>query len=237
MRMQRVLRSDVGRHYLAIGVLILVPIVVVAVVVVLVRVFGVEGALEVARRPIALTFFSLACYGPLYLLLTHFAFRGLEGRAFRDRLRTSATQSRLVRMLLVGGPKSWAIGIAVLGCIAVGSVVLDPEARSNVFSLAASLALLAGTWVLLVAIYAVEYARAWANGDAFRFPGDQDAPLRLADFIYLAVQISTTFSSSDVEAQTTAARRMVTAHSIVAFAYNTVIVAVFVSALLAIALG
>ena len=49
------------------------------------------------------------------------------------------------------------------------------------------------------------------------------------DFNYLAIQVSTTFSSSDVTIERTDARRVVSVHSLIAFAFNTIIVALLVS--------
>ena len=42
------------------------------------------------------------------------------------------------------------------------------------------------------------------------------------DCVYLATQVQTTFSSSDVGIGTTLTRRIVTGHTLVAFAFNTV---------------
>ena len=55
------------------------------------------------------------------------------------------------------------------------------------------------------------------------------------DFNYLAIQVSTTFSSSDVTIEHTAARRVVSVHSLIAFAFNTIIVALLVSVLVSVA--
>ncbi len=62
------------------------------------------------------------------------------------------------------------------------------------------------------------------------FPGDS-APT-WDDYVYLAVQVSTTFSTHDGTVVTTAMRRKVTAQSVIAFVFNTVIVALVVSAML-----
>lgn len=62
------------------------------------------------------------------------------------------------------------------------------------------------------------------------FPGRPELVRR--DYFYLAVQVSTTFSTSDVELTTTEMRGTSTAQSILAFVVNTVIVALLVSALL-----
>jgi len=43
--------------------------------------------------------------------------------------------------------------------------------------------------------------------------------------------VQTTFSSSDVEIGTTLTRRIVTGHTLVAFAFNTVIIALLIAVL------
>ena len=52
------------------------------------------------------------------------------------------------------------------------------------------------------------------------------------DCVYLAGQIQTTFSSSDVGIDSTLTRKIVTGHTLVAFAFNTVIIALLIAMLL-----
>jgi uncharacterized membrane protein len=51
------------------------------------------------------------------------------------------------------------------------------------------------------------------------------------DCVYLATQVQTKFSSSDVVVETTLTRRIVSGHTIVAFAFNTVIIALLIAVL------
>jgi uncharacterized membrane protein len=51
------------------------------------------------------------------------------------------------------------------------------------------------------------------------------------DCVYLATQVQTTFSSSDVVVETTLTRRIVSGHTLVAFAFNTVIIALLIAVL------
>jgi len=125
---------------------------------------------------------------------------------------------------------------AVLVILAgVYSVVLltTGEARSNPLLVIVCVLGVAGTWVLMVAIFAVEYMRTWAKDDSLAFPGDE--PRTFRDFLYLSVQQSTTFSSSDVQIVRGSARSLAMVHSVVAFAYSTAIIAVFASLLIAVA--
>lgn len=62
-----------------------------------------------------------------------------------------------------------------------------------------------------------------------------DGPHGLHDYGYVATQVLTTFATSDVLVTTTAGRRAVTTLSIAAMVFNTVVVALLVSAFLGLA--
>lgn len=192
---------------------------------------------DATRRDILIMtpFLGFGLYGPVYLVLTHIAFRDLGGDRLRARLRETGSPGILTKFLLQGGgPKTWAIGIAVVALASVSTMLVDEALRSNGLLVVSGVLAIAGSWVLLSSVFAVEYARAWAQDGSFAFPGEGERVF--FDFLYLAFQVSSTFSSSDVQVVSRRGRGMVTAHSIVAFAYSTVIVAVFVSMLLTIAI-
>lgn len=171
-------------------------------------------------------------YGPAFLWLTHLAFRSLRGDQLRARLRRSEERNRLIRYLYLGGPASWAVSIVVVG---MASVVLLATGGTTVdlWLIVRCVLGVAGTWVLLVAIFAVDHMRGWAEHEGTRFPGDDERTF--GDFVYLSVQLSTTFSTSDVELTNGAARRLATVQSVVAFAYSSAIIAVFASLLISFA--
>ncbi|QCR18257.1 DUF1345 domain-containing protein [Agrococcus sp. SGAir0287] len=223
-RIRHRLHDEALRHTLSIsvsGILIALLVAVVAI--------AVGGRIEYADTLLVSMTLVFAVYGPLFLLLTHLAFGHLHGSRLREHLRRSTERRRLVRLLFLGGPKSWAGLIVTIGLSAV-LLLATGGARDSLWLVAACVACVIGTWVLLVGVFAAEYMRAWANDDSLQFPGGDD--LRLADFVYVSVQLSTTFSASDVNLVATSARRLATVHSIVAFAYSTVIVAVFASLLI-----
>ncbi|QTV80120.1 DUF1345 domain-containing protein [Microbacterium sp. NIBRBAC000506063] len=146
-------------------------------------------------------FLGFGLYGPLYLVLTHIAFRGLRGDALRGRLRETGSPGLLTRFLVQGGgPKTWAIGIAVVALGSVSVMLVDEALRTNGLLVTSGILAIAGSWVLLSAVFAVEYARAWAQEGSFEFPGDGERVF--FDFLYLSFQVSSTFSSSDVQVLT-----------------------------------
>lgn len=86
----------------------------------------------------------------------------------------------------------------------------------------------------MVTSYAVQYAREDIHRPGLKLGGSQ--PPLFDDYLYQAITVSTSLAVSDVTATTTAMRRLVRSHALVAFAFNTVIVALLVS-LLTIAVG
>lgn len=175
---------------------------------------------------------SFGAYGPAFLWLSHLAFRGLEGDRLRARLRRSEERSGLVRALYLGGPKTWAMLIVVIGVIAVLLLAARGDAI-DLWLIVTCVLGVAGTWVLLVAVFAVEHMRRWAEHGGLAFPGAEERDF--GDFLYLSVQLSTTFSSADVALTSRAARGLASVQSIVGFAYSTVIIAVFASLLISLA--
>lgn len=217
------MHRDVVRHTVAIVLAALVASLL------LVLLLLADRDIEYASSLLVSVTLVFGVYGPIFLWLTQRAFGALDGDALRDRLRRSDEQRTLVRLLFLGGPKTWAATIVTVGVVSV-VLLATGDATESLLLLAACVLCVVGTWILLVAVFAVEYMRAWANDASMRFPGDADPTF--SDFVYLSVQLSTTFSSSDVELVETSARRLATVHSIVAFAYSTVIVAVFASLLI-----
>lgn len=192
------------------------------------------GGVDLSMRSSLASVLTLAfgAYGPAFLWLSHLAFRSLSGDRLRARLRRSEELSAIVRVLYGGGPTSWAVLIVVVGVISV--VLLATSGDSIDLWLIASCVLgVGGTWVLLVAVFAVEHMRGWAERGGLEFPGEEERDF--SDFVYLSVQLSATFSSADVALTTRPARRLVTVQSIVGFAYSTVIIAVFASLLISLA--
>ncbi len=129
-----------------------------------------------------------------------------------------------------GGASSWSVQAAVLALTAVIVVTFIEVLRHNVVVVVLGLLVVVASWVLVVVAFALDYARENAMTPGLEFPGG--AQPVWWDYFYLSCQVSTTFSSSDVTVLSTAMRRHVTAHSVIAFVFNTVIVALMVSALL-----
>ncbi len=228
MRTRRLLRNDVWRHLCAQALLV---VFFLASLPLLPAQEDPRGRWSLVAT-LVLGVYGL--YGPCYLLLSRLAFGGLRGKALRAQLQRTR-QGGLARSVLVGGPGVWAVSTVTLGLAGILTMaVSDVYGAAGPLVAVCGVVCVVGTWVLLLSIYAVEYMRLWADGGGIDFPS-ADEDLVLADFFYLAVQVSTTFAGSDVTLRTTRARRLVTTQALVAFAYSTVIIAVLASALVSVA--
>lgn len=204
--------------------------VVVAFVVLIVVGFVASDPDALDRASTATTALLFGVYGPVFLVLSYIAFRSDQGYRLRGLLVRTEERSRLVRVTLLAGPKSWASLVIIAGIVSVVALAAN-DARESLWFVGICVLGVIGTWVLMVAVFAIEYMRSWARDDGIEFPGTEERVFR--DFVYLAVQMSTTFSSSDVQLVRRPARSLATVHSVVAFAYSTAIIAVFASLLIA----
>jgi len=91
-----------------------------------------------------------------------------------------------------------------------------------------------GSWLLLPVLFALSYAAAYFSPEpdgGLEFPGAAagDEPDH-TDFLYFAFTIAVTAQTSDVAVSTRPMRRLVLAHSILSFAFNTTILAFSINA-------
>jgi uncharacterized membrane protein len=127
-----------------------------------------------------------------------------------------------------------AVGSSLVSLLAAGVVLRwvkgmpEPDAAIGT---AIALAAIALSWILTHTSYALRYAKLyyWEHPDrapgagCLAFPGD-DPPADI-DFAYFAFTIGMCFQTSDVAVESTAMRREVLVHALLAFIYNTAIVA------------
>ena len=115
-----------------------------------------------------------------------------------------------------------AAAVASLG--AIGVIV---SGGHDAFRLGLGGATILVSWTLMHTVFATHYAhRYFQVGGGIDFPGDT-AP-RFSEFLYFALTVGMTFQVSDVTTTSQAMRRLVLTHAVVAFAFNTVIIAITV---------
>jgi len=142
----------------------------------------------------------------------------------------TGTWKRLTWQLNGGGAVSWAITGSTIAVTAVVILGLNTDYRQEPLVVFPAVGVVVASLLMIISAYAVRYARENVESGGAEFPGG--AAPRFVDYFYLSVQVSTTFSSSDVALVTSSMRRVVSLHSLIAFTFNTVIVALLVSVLI-----
>lgn len=221
------LASDIVRSWLAATVAI--AALAVAVGVVLFVDLGVPRD-EAARMPLYVAWCALVV---AMIALTFVVFTRASAADLRAWLiETREPDGRLDRLwwsLNGGGAIWWAItGAGITMYTLVGLAVQPTVPSPGLLVLGA--AVVVASYAMVVVSFAVHYARVDARHGGFSFPGSDSA--RFIDYVYLSTQVSTTFASSDVELTASRSRRAVTLHSLISMTFNTVLVSLFVSALL-----
>jgi uncharacterized membrane protein len=121
--------------------------------------------------------------------------------------------------------------------VAIGSqlaqAVKDPGVQGPRIFLA--LATIFGSWLFMNFAFAIHYAHEFHTSresgkrgtKPLAFPGGAEPDYW--DFLYFAMVVGTTFQTSDVEINSRALRRNVLVHGLIAFLYNTAVIALTVN--------
>lgn len=187
-------------------------------------------------------FWVLVCWACLTVadsLLTWLAFRGLTGRELVDTVLASPRRQRRAswwRRIFTGGggAASTALTMAALALVGVIILLVDGRLRHQPGVLLAAGALVLAAWVECVVCYALHYAREDSQAEFLCLPDEPDGGAGAVekawiDYVYLAVSVQTTFGVTDATVMTRHGRRLVTLHALLAFGFNTVLVALMVS--------
>lgn len=128
-----------------------------------------------------------------------------------------------------------ASGVSLVA-LAVGVVWLPLQTRGGSLLLGPELIVLAViivvfAWLTVAVTYTVAYLQRDVRSGhrALCYPGEDVRSVE--DYAYLALAISTTFGTTDVEVRQSTVRRLVAGHSVLAFILNTVVLAGVVSML------
>ncbi len=170
-----------------------------------------------------------------YIVLTVRAFRGVSAVELPELVRPKPVPL-WIRILRGGddGPSA-AVQFAVLALAAAAvlprleQIVPDGGPRFVIIVLAVAGVLLC--WAVLTLSYAVHYARVHTRDGGLVFPGTEEPTF--GDYVYFAVSVGTTLGTTDVQVDCRRMRRVVTGHALLSFVFNTVILALVLSALTA----
>lgn len=167
-----------------------------------------------------------------YLIHTLRVFNGLDPERLKQVLLATNPAGRFGRVgaMISGTGPTIAVQWSV---IAIGTLLVFtvwPGLLREPVTVLFSILVVAASWCVTLIAYAVHYARFDAAHGGFDYPGDHHGRT-FSDYLYLAAQVQTTFSTSDVSLTLPGPRRLVTGHTLVSFAFNTVIIAMLITVL------
>jgi len=175
-----------------------------------------------------------ACLGFIALVLPHMA--GRDRAQIRAKAATQDEgQGFILGLVIVASAASlWATGMEL-------SLAKPAEGLEKAVRVLLAVGTLAASWFMVQLVFALHYAHEYyapdeeAGGEAvaegLEFPGGEDPDYW--DFLHFSVVIGVACQTADVAFTGKALRRIGTLHGVVAFAFNTVVVALTINLLAA----
>ncbi|RZL39270.1 MAG: DUF1345 domain-containing protein [Rubrivivax sp.] len=146
----------------------------------------------------------------------------------QQRAKDLAEGLPVMLLLAVGGALASFAAIA----LELGSAKEAHTASS--LTLAFAIATVCSSWLLLPVEFGIAYASLYHGGGkaahGLEFPGD-DGPPDYGDFLYFSITVAATSQTSDVSVSSRAMRRLVLAQALLAFVFNTGVLALTVNIL------
>ena len=129
--------------------------------------------------------------------------------------------------------------VAALGALAsLAALTLEIQAARQQHDpryLLLALTTVAGSWLLLPVEFGIAYASRYHSGGKARhgleFPGDDEGPPDYGDFLYFSITVAATSQTSDVCVSSRAMRRLVLVQALLAFVFNTGVLALSINLL------
>ncbi|PPF85351.1 DUF1345 domain-containing protein [Pseudoclavibacter sp. RFBJ3] len=189
-------------------------------------------------------------FGTVYLVWTHLAYRNADA----VQLRVASRRERITkrrwwhRLVGYGGATDWTMAGAMVAVALTVAIAQEPAFRDQTIFVVLGLATVAASWALMVYAFALEYLRLDAVPDAeaghggadererdaarrsqIVFPFEEEP--RFGDYLTLAVLMSTMAATASAEITSRRGWRIARTNVVLAFAFNSVIVAMMVSVL------
>lgn len=171
------------------------------------------------------------CVGVLvYQVLTWWLADTFDAKRTRERAQQLDQPNIviLVSMLVV-------VAVSVVAIAMMLQQVKQLSGWERAAHVALGLVALAGSWLMMHTIYAFHYAHRYyidqkggTPDGGLDFPGKDDAP-EYFDFLYYSFVIGMTSQVSDVQATSKEMRRITLFHSVLAFAFNMLVLALSVN--------
>lgn len=165
----------------------------------------------------------------IYLVLTWWLAHAFDAQRTRERAQSLDQPNVviLVSMLV-------AIGASVVAIAMLLQQVKLMSGPARAGHIALGVVALAGSWLMMHTIYAFHYAHRYyidqrdgSPDGGLDFPGKQEPDY--FDFLYYAYVVGMTSQVSDVQATSREMRRITLVHSVLAFAFNMLVLALSVN--------
>ncbi|GAB3601099.1 DUF1345 domain-containing protein [Microbacterium tumbae] len=144
----------------------------------------------------------------------------MDAAATRGHATAEAPGRRTARVFSVLGSLVSLVAVGVV--LAQGQETAAPQeyvlAGIAVLSVAAS-------WALIQVDYVLRYARLYYGDPEGGIDFNQDEPPEYTDFVYFGLGLGMTYQVADTDVTTNAIRRIVVAHTLLAYLFATVILA------------
>lgn len=195
---------------------------------------------RIATVPFVMTLYfgAWASYALAYVLLTWVRLRPADGATLRGWLSETGAgrrrRRRVESLAGTGGPVG-AVSFCLLALGAVIGAALVPSMRADPVVVSLAVAVVVTTWLLIVTVFALHYARENVHRGGLRLLAEDAAgerQPRFEDYVFLSVQVSTAYTSADVSVTGSALRRALLVHTVVSFVFNSILIALLVSLLM-----
>jgi uncharacterized membrane protein len=160
-------------------------------------------------------------------------FARVDADAFAARMQARGELRRpgMQRLMPWGDGPSFAISSSL---VAFAVVLLVPHVEAirvdDWLLVPVTLTILLACWGMSVVSYALHYAQYDLAAPALEFPGDRTRAFE--DYVYFSIGVATTLGATDVSVTTPQMRRIVNFNVVVAFLFNSVVVALLASILI-----
>lgn len=175
----------------------------------------------------------------VYLIWTHRTYSTRDIDLLRESARHETARTQKWRPLLTGanGPTDWTITGAMIAVVVTVAIALSPELRGHPAFVLLGLATVASSWAIMVYSFALDYMRL----DLLHDPDDAETPRPLqfefgdtpsfSDYLTFSLMVSAMAVAVPARIASRKAWRVVGRNVLMAFIFNTVIVAMTVSLL------
>ncbi len=169
-------------------------------------------------------------WGAMQVLVIGLVLGRGDAETFAARIRLSQPKRRSIsRELLDMGDGAVSLG-AQLSVVMLGLtlyICVTPSLRTETVVIVLAAVAVIVSWLVTAFSYAVEYARANLIRPGLEFPGAD--PPGFSDYLYLAIGMNATFGTTDVVLTHADMRRLAMTQTLIAFAFNTVVVALLIA--------